>query len=224
MRYVALFSPGSTFLHINNPRSARVAAILVLAAIVGSACSGDGAGPEIADVGTVQGSVVLEGAGSLAGVRVRLTRALSVDALFATTDEQGQYSADVPAGEWAVQFFDGKSYMGVTDGVTAVVTRGQTLTIPPFTVRRAFYQVELRQGGVFSPYETLIGAGAIVRWTNLDNVTHNVRFMPSGEVTSDDLAPGEQFELVFSTTGIFAYRCGLHPGEPASLVHVQEAY
>jgi len=64
----------------------------------------------------------------------------------------------------------------------------------------------------FSPSQMSISAGTTVTWTNTGAITHTVT---GGDLAFDDsgpLAPGDTFTQTFDEPGIYAYRCGPHPG------------
>jgi plastocyanin len=67
----------------------------------------------------------------------------------------------------------------------------------------------------FRPKRVEIPQGTAVKWTNRGNQTHTVT---SKQVTSGgrlfdsgELSPGESFRFRFTSTGVFRYRCKIHP-------------
>lgn len=212
MRNVQDFGRALMHLHRQGLRAITVVSLTYGLSI---GCSGGGTGPEEPDVGTIEGTVVLDGEGGLEGVRVRLRRPESL--LFATTDAQGLYSAEVSSDTWTVSFIDSDSYVGGADSVTVFVPPQESITIEPFNVTRKVYDVEIRAGDI-RPEVTRIGVGAMVRWTNRDTDSHDVSFLPLGDPTSDELTSDEQFEWIFDTAGTYAFRCRLHDGETGFVI------
>jgi plastocyanin len=63
----------------------------------------------------------------------------------------------------------------------------------------------------FKPDTLIVTPGTTVRWTNNDSVAHTVTSDPAGTFDSGTLQPGESFEVLFDTPGIYPYLCTLHP-------------
>jgi plastocyanin len=82
---------------------------------------------------------------------------------------------------------------------------------PAFVARRS---VNI-QGGLFDPPVVTATQGAAVRWTNKDQVDHQV----VGEgFDTGIIAPGERAEIVFDEAGSFDYHCAIHPTETGTVV------
>ena len=62
----------------------------------------------------------------------------------------------------------------------------------------------------FNPHEITVAKGQSVIWTNKDSVPHTVTFN-TGDITSKELSPSDQFEYTFATEGTFPYFCKIHP-------------
>lgn len=61
----------------------------------------------------------------------------------------------------------------------------------------------------FKPKEIEVKHGAVIVWTNDDDVPHTVAFDPhptGNPAPSGDIAPGESFELTATTAGEFTYK------------------
>ena len=69
---------------------------------------------------------------------------------------------------------------------------------------------------MFGPTVNRVPAGATVRFTNTDEVPHNVIGYTWG--TASDLERGGTFSHTFANQGIFAYACTLHPGMTGAIV------
>jgi plastocyanin len=70
---------------------------------------------------------------------------------------------------------------------------------------------------VFSPNTLTIAAGNTVRWTNHDDIPHNI---VSDEKTfkSKLLDTDEAFAYTFTKPGTYTYFCGLHPKMTGKIV------
>jgi plastocyanin len=62
----------------------------------------------------------------------------------------------------------------------------------------------------FSPPQVLVHPGDIVVWTNRDDVAHTVTAFGK-QFSSGVLDPGQSFRFTFKKTGLFRYRCAIHP-------------
>jgi plastocyanin len=63
----------------------------------------------------------------------------------------------------------------------------------------------------FNPSPLTIPTGTTVTWTNGDSIPHTSTANVAGW-NSGTLAPGQQFNFTFSTSGTFQYHCAIHPG------------
>jgi plastocyanin len=64
-------------------------------------------------------------------------------------------------------------------------------------------------GFSFQPGNVTIRQGGTVTWTNNDNVAHTVTF--SDNTGSAQLQQGGTYSRQFNTTGVYNYRCSIHP-------------
>ena len=62
----------------------------------------------------------------------------------------------------------------------------------------------------FSPATTTVKSGTEVTWNNDDPTDHTVSAV-GGEFGSDSLSPGDSFSFRFEQTGLYDYRCAIHP-------------
>ncbi len=62
----------------------------------------------------------------------------------------------------------------------------------------------------FTPAEITVPAGAVVRWSNHDDIPHSI-VGPNGAFRSAALDTNESYSFAFKTPGTFTYFCGLHP-------------
>jgi plastocyanin len=62
----------------------------------------------------------------------------------------------------------------------------------------------------FTPAVTAVSVGAMVTWTNLDDVPHNV-ISTDKKFASLVLDTDERFSYKFETAGTFKYYCSIHP-------------
>jgi plastocyanin len=63
---------------------------------------------------------------------------------------------------------------------------------------------------MFNPSRTQVHVGDTVMWTNNGEVSHTTT-AKGGVWDSGVLTPGQSFSFTFSTTGVFKYRCQIHP-------------
>lgn len=62
----------------------------------------------------------------------------------------------------------------------------------------------------FSPAEITVPVGAVVTWSNHDDIPHSI-VGPNGAFRSAALDTDESYSFAFKTAGTFTYFCGLHP-------------
>ncbi|HZU34101.1 MAG TPA: cupredoxin family copper-binding protein [Candidatus Angelobacter sp.] len=70
---------------------------------------------------------------------------------------------------------------------------------------------------VFSPNTVTIAAGSTVRWTNHDDIPHNV-VSDDKSFKSKVLDTDEVFTYTFTKPGTYSYFCGLHPKMTGKIV------
>jgi plastocyanin len=69
----------------------------------------------------------------------------------------------------------------------------------------------------FSPATATVPAGTTVRWTNKDDVPHNV-IGDDKSFRSKTLDTDENFSYTFSKPGTYSYYCGIHPRMTGKIV------
>jgi len=69
----------------------------------------------------------------------------------------------------------------------------------------------------FSPNTITIAVGGSVRWTNHDDVPHNV-VADDKSFKSKTMDTDENFTYIFTKPGTYAYFCGLHPKMTGKIV------
>jgi amicyanin len=62
----------------------------------------------------------------------------------------------------------------------------------------------------FTPAALTVKVGTTVVWTNKDAIAHTVNFM-TADINSKVLNQNDQFSFTFTTPGVFAYICSIHP-------------
>jgi len=67
----------------------------------------------------------------------------------------------------------------------------------------------------FNPNSMMVAQGAIVTWTNNDNVFHTVTSsspnVPSGTLFDRSISPGNVISITFNNPGVMNYFCKIHP-------------
>jgi plastocyanin len=63
----------------------------------------------------------------------------------------------------------------------------------------------------FSPKTVTVPVGAMVTWTNQDNVQHVVVSADNRFKKSPQLSSGQRFSNTFETAGTYSYFCSIHP-------------
>lgn len=69
----------------------------------------------------------------------------------------------------------------------------------------------------FSPQTLTVIAGATVKWTNNDSVTHTI-VSDSNMFNSGNIAPGQSFQFSFKNPGTYSYHCSIHPNMTGSII------
>jgi plastocyanin len=73
------------------------------------------------------------------------------------------------------------------------------------------------QNFTFNPASLPIAAGDTVVWTNNDSAPHTVTSNSGAELQSAQFTPGQTFQHIFPTAGVFAYHCNVHPSMTGSV-------
>ena len=70
---------------------------------------------------------------------------------------------------------------------------------------------------IFAPNPVTVPAGTTIRWTNRDDIPHNV-VGDDKSFKSKVLDTGDRFSFTFAKAGEFAYFCSLHPHMTGKIV------
>ena len=82
--------------------------------------------------------------------------------------------------------------------------------------------VDLPKSYRFAPQAIVVDTGATVTWTNHDDFPHTVA-LQDGSGTDKRIGIGESASVTFTTPGVVAYTCSLHPQQMKGTVTVREA-
>jgi plastocyanin len=75
------------------------------------------------------------------------------------------------------------------------------------------------QNIAFSPQAIHAKVGDTVKWTNQDQVAHNVTYVSGPQFTSSStFGNGGTYSLKLTKAGTIQYRCTIHPGMNATIV------
>jgi plastocyanin len=69
----------------------------------------------------------------------------------------------------------------------------------------------------FSPVALRVKPGAVVTWTNEDDIPHSIVAV-DGKFHSRALDTGEAFSFTYADPGAYDYYCGLHPHMKGTIV------
>jgi len=67
----------------------------------------------------------------------------------------------------------------------------------------------------FQPDQVTINKGDTVTWTNMDSMSHDVKFKDAG---SPALKKGETYSKTFDRAGTFDYICDIHPSMKGKVI------
>ena len=71
---------------------------------------------------------------------------------------------------------------------------------------------------MFAPNAVTVPVGSMVRWTNRDDIPHNVMSDDKTTFKSKTLQPDEQFTYTFDKPGAYNYLCSIHPTMTGKIV------
>ncbi|MGH9270342.1 MAG: cupredoxin domain-containing protein, partial [Ilumatobacteraceae bacterium] len=103
-----------------------------------------------------------------------------------------------------------------TEAPTTAATTAPATTAPPTAAPAAANVVSIVDFAFEAPMLE-VPVGTTVEWVNNDSFAHSV-VAEDGSFQSEDLAPGERYTFTFTTSGSFAYLCGIHPSMRATIV------
>lgn len=64
----------------------------------------------------------------------------------------------------------------------------------------------------FDPTSVTVKAGDVIQWTDTGSVPHNVTFDSYPDLTSQNMAQGDTWQVKITVAGTYAYHCTIHPG------------
>lgn len=70
----------------------------------------------------------------------------------------------------------------------------------------------------FDPNSITVKAGTVVKWTNDDQVVHNIKSDNGSFPNSANLNTGDYYEFKFDKPGVYNYSCGIHPSMRGQVV------
>jgi plastocyanin len=70
----------------------------------------------------------------------------------------------------------------------------------------------------FNPQTITVKSGSIVRWENLDPVSHRIIFNDKSVSGSDVLSYSQSFSKKFDQPGSFPYYCSIHPDMTGTVI------
>lgn len=68
---------------------------------------------------------------------------------------------------------------------------------------------------LFAPSSLTVKVGTIVRWTNKDSASHQIKF---ADFSSEILNRGGAYEAPFVTPGTYEYSCAIHPSMKGTII------
>ena len=101
----------------------------------------------------------------------------------------------------------------------ALATTARALAIVALAaapVRAANVEVKI-DNFTFTPQQVTVRAGDIVTWTNRDDIPHTVTSKTMA-FRSKPMDTDDKFSFTFTTPGIYAYFCSLHPHMTGTIV------
>jgi plastocyanin len=103
-----------------------------------------------------------------------------------------------------------------TAPTTAPTPSPTATTAPAATVTVKI--VEKNEKYSFQPATLNIKAGTEVIWDNVSDAMHTVTSDTGAFNTTSPIAKGQKFMFTFTTAGMFAYHCDIHPYMKATIV------
>ena|SRR5215203_3140845 len=70
----------------------------------------------------------------------------------------------------------------------------------------------------FVPPELNVPLHTIVSWSNDDSIDHTITADDYGLFDTGPISPGDTFDNVFDSTGVFGYHCSIHPFMRGSVI------
>ena len=85
-----------------------------------------------------------------------------------------------------------------------------TTTTPPVTTTPTVTTSVNISGFAFVPATIQVGSGAVVTWTNSDNVNHNVTFANAAVGATSNFSTGTKTLTMPTAAGTYTYQCTIH--------------
>jgi len=113
-----------------------------------------------------------------------------------------------------------------TTHATPVMTTTPTPQVTATLLNQTNVSVTIRNFG-FSPRILTVSKGTTVTWTNQDPTPHQIINDPGGSgfnpglgqiFESGPLGTGESYSFTFTSTGLFPYRCAIHPAMEGQII------
>ena len=93
--------------------------------------------------------------------------------------------------------------------IVILMVAGRTMTFGAAVDDKSAAQVKI-DNFVFSPNPLTVPTGSTIRWTNHDDIPHNV-VSDDKSFKSKVLATDEAFTYTFTKPGTYTYSCSIHP-------------
>src|SRR5215217_4499359 len=77
---------------------------------------------------------------------------------------------------------------------------------------------DLNNDKAFVPPELNVPLHTIVSWSNDDSIDHTITADDYGLFDTGPISPGDTFDNVFDSTGLFGYHCSIHPFMRGSVI------
>ena len=95
-------------------------------------------------------------------------------------------------------------------------TAGGTATEPATASGGKTVPVAMRDI-LFVPEKITARVGQTVRWTNDDDIVHNVKAQKGADFESKALSKGDTYDAKLTTAGEIAYVCTIHPSQRGTI-------
>lgn len=84
------------------------------------------------------------------------------------------------------------------------------------TTNNTVASIIIIQNGAFNPNNLTVKTGTNVQWINKDTVAHQV-VSDTGDFSSPILSTNSVFNFYFAKSGVFGYKCEIHPTETGTI-------
>ena len=109
----------------------------------------------------------------------------------------------------AVIVLFGAMFIGMAVGGMGMHNRGGEVAASPTVIDAREYTIRISDFE-FVPSNVSVPRGAVVTWTNEDNVPHDATD-DSDSWQTETLSRGDSGEITFSNPGVYRYYCSIHP-------------